>query len=123
MTRAKETLSKIIKNVINEHPEMNVRVSFVGYRDISDAKRFEIIDFTNDIEKVQNFIGKLTATGGGDACEDITGGFDKALKLNWKAESRYAIQICDYPCHGAKYHNNCGDYYLKGCPKGLDIEK
>lgn len=35
---------------------MKVRVSFVGYRDFCDKDQYAIIDFTEDIDKVKDFI-------------------------------------------------------------------
>ena len=68
---------------------------------------------------------QLRATGGGDAPEDVAGGFENALKQDWQAKSRYAIFIADAPCHGKKYHNHefGDDSYPEGDPKGRLIEK
>ena len=70
---------------------MKIRVGFVGYRDITDKQRFDIIDFTENVDEVKKFIGKLVAMGGGDTCEDLAGGFQKTLQLSWESETRYAI--------------------------------
>ena len=51
--RAKETLNEIIQGVqasCQEEGEVNVRVCFVGYRDIGDNERFALKKFTTDIE-------------------------------------------------------------------------
>ncbi len=69
--RSKETLSGIINNVKNEHGDLTVRVSFVGYRDIKDKPRFEIFEFSEDLDACSKFIGTMKATGGDDTAEDV----------------------------------------------------
>ena len=41
-------------------------MSFLGYRDIKDKKRFEMQDFTDYFISLENFISKIKADGGGD---------------------------------------------------------
>ena len=57
--RSKDTLKTIIDSVKAGHPGLEVRVSFVGYRDIEHRVRFEILDFDSDLEKVKSFISKV----------------------------------------------------------------
>lgn len=68
------------------------------------------------------FINIVTAFGGGDGPEDVTGGLDECLKLSWAANStKQVFHIFDAPCHGKEYHS-MHDNYPGGCPKGLKIE-
>ena len=56
-------------------PEAYVRVGYIGYRDCepyANYKRFDILDFTDNIDAVKEEIGKSEATGG-RGCEDIIG--------------------------------------------------
>jgi hypothetical protein len=56
-------------------------LSFVGYRDFDmEEMSFEVLDFTEDIEKFTDFVLEVDANGGGDDAEDICGGFEHALK-------------------------------------------
>lgn len=60
IAKAKKTIIEIIDNAIKECEEdgnLKCRVSFVGYRDISDDRRFEVKPFTDNIEEVKKFIG------------------------------------------------------------------
>ena len=83
---------------------MKVKVSFVGYRDIKDKKRYEIKDFYDDFTSLEKFISNINANGGGDFSEDITEALDKALKLSWGRNStEYCLLIAEAPCHGKKY--------------------
>ena len=47
--RSKDTLHEIIDHVISANSGVKVRVSFVAYRDIHDHERFDVLDFTDDI--------------------------------------------------------------------------
>ena len=69
--RSKDTLKDIINNVKASNPELDVRVGFVGYRDIKDDERFCVHGFTNDIETIKEFISKIKADGGRDWQEDV----------------------------------------------------
>ena len=35
--------------------------------------------------------------------------------------SRILFHIADAPCHGSRFHSDCGDDYPSGDPRGLDI--
>jgi hypothetical protein len=50
----------------------------LAYRDIEDKNRFETHPFTNDMNKLEEFINKLTAEGGADEPEDLIGALQKA---------------------------------------------
>ncbi len=99
--RSKDTLAGIIKNVKDEHAGLTVRVSFVGYRDVQDKPRFEIFEFSEDLDACAKFIATMSAMGGGDAPEDVQGGLQKALEMKWAKESaKQVFLICDAPGHG-----------------------
>ena len=76
IARAKNTLKIIIDNVKKSCDGLTVRVCFVGYRDHCDSKRFDIMNFGEDIDAVKQFIEKVSASGGGDWPEDVTGGMN-----------------------------------------------
>lgn len=69
--RSKDTLKGIIENVKLDYAGLNVRVGFIGYRDISDKPRFEIFEFSEDLDAAKAFIGKMRAQGGADMPEDV----------------------------------------------------
>lgn len=74
ITKAKETLNEIIDKIVEECKEegnLKVRVCFVGYRDITDRSRFEIMEFTEDVNAIRDFIKITRAEGGGDTPEDL----------------------------------------------------
>ena len=80
------------------------------------------MDFA-DAQTFKAFLGGVSATGGGDTCEDVHGGLEAALNLSWSSKSRCLIHIADAPAHGSRFHNGCGDRYKdSGDPRGLQIE-
>ena len=66
------------------------------------------------MKKLEEFVAKLEATGGGDECEDFIGAINKSYEVFKLSEKGFnlIIAICDSPCHGQQYHNNCGDSHL-----------
>lgn len=79
IVRAKQTLQEIITNVVSSTEGLEVRVSFIGYRDHCDTERYSIQPFSNNMDTVRDFISKVSATGGGDLPEDVVGGLRKCL--------------------------------------------
>lgn len=115
LEKTKTTIYSIINFIKENNQSSNVRIGFVGYRDISDGKhRFEILNFTDDVNYVFNFIDDLMAEGGGDIPEDVTGGLIKGLKLLWRSKAKYAILIADAPDHGFSSKHVGEDHYPKG---------
>lgn len=120
--RSKNTLKQIIDSVIAENAGLKVRVAFVAYRDISDHNRFDVYDFTEDLDKVKRDIQKQDASGGGDFPEDVQGGFNRALLLSWQADSiKTTFHIADAPGHG-KDICDWGDNYPNGSPDGFKLQ-
>jgi hypothetical protein len=126
ITKAKETIREIIDNVIKECEEdgsLKCRVSFVGYRDIKDTRRFELMPFNENVDEVKKFIQSVTADGGADEPEDMQGGLKLCLLQDWTEEAtKRVVLITDAPPHGTKYHESYGDDYPNGSPEGLVLE-
>lgn len=82
IAKAKETINEIIDKIIKECEEdgqLKCRVSFVGYRDICDERRFEVMAFNENIDEVRTFINGVQADGGADLPEDMQGGLKLSL--------------------------------------------
>ncbi len=120
----KSNISKITKEVSKFFPDLKVRLAFVGYRDLDDGEyRFSILDFVEFIPTFESFVADVEAIGGADTCEDVFGGIDRALELNWKFKTRMILHFADAPCHGLEYHDDdCSDDHPYGDPNGLAIE-
>ncbi|UJR19122.1 hypothetical protein I4U23_022252 [Adineta vaga] len=101
-----------------------LRMAFVAYRDYTDSNRFDVIDFhqTPNLGPVEAKIASQQASGGADECEDVQGGLNKALRLNWtKDKSSRAAQILvwvgDAPGHMPFCSGGtAGDSYPGGLP-------
>jgi hypothetical protein len=115
-----KTMDDIIHGIKIKYPKSILRVAFVGYRDIDDPKlfqeeRFVIFPFSEDYDTLSKNIQGVRATGGGtDGTEDVFGGLEKSLELEWKNKNRVLIHFADYPGHGQLYHDlgiQLDDYY------------
>jgi len=125
LNEAKKTVKNIIEEILDNNPGSKIRLSFIGYRDFIEAKQKRIynsIEFTEDINEFDNFLSKLECYGGGDEPEDIVGALGVALNMNWNSNSKYAVLVCDAPCHGKKYHDISYDKFEEGDPDGTLLE-
>ena len=104
--QTKENIIQIIDQMKTETPNQVIRLAITAYRDYTDSQLLETFPFSTDYEEFKDFVGKISATGGGDAAEDIFSGIDDALKLDWKSDGKLLIHFADAPCHGKKYHTS-----------------
>jgi hypothetical protein len=106
---AKEELLRIVDGIKSDENGAAVRVGFVAYRDWEDGiDRISTQPLTSDIASIQRFIQSQTAKGGGDTPEDVNGGLQAALDMQWTSEAKCIILVGDAPCHGSEYHT-CSD--------------
>ncbi|UJR38571.1 hypothetical protein I4U23_031237 [Adineta vaga] len=110
----KDRISETIKLLRSRFSHLNIRLAFVGYRDVDlrPEKQFSILDFTDE-ETFHSFVSTVKCEKGGDACEDVLGGLEKLIGLSWKQPLRVLMHIADCPSHGRRYHNLaevCDDY-------------
>ena len=125
LSEAKRNIKKITEEISDHNPGSKIRLSFIGYRDFDSAeeeRKYEIINFTEDIENIITTIKKYECWGGGDQPEDIAGALNQALKMDWRSSAKYVILVCDAPCHGSKYHDIYIDSFKEGDPAGYEIE-
>ncbi|KAE8449592.1 hypothetical protein EG329_007922 [Mollisiaceae sp. DMI_Dod_QoI] len=104
---AKEQVKSIVRDIKESFlNESEVRVAVVSYKDHGDQPNIEFLDFTPSSDHVFDFLGRLSASGGADAAEDVLGGIHQALNLSWKQQTRCIIHIADAPPHGAGVLND-----------------
>ena len=90
----KDSIDHIVSRIVQKYKNATVRLAFVGYRDYDVPEtHFEILDFTESIPEFSEFVGKIKEKDGGDVPEDVLGGIDKTIHLNWKAANRIFYQI------------------------------
>lgn len=111
---AKERLLESLDTIKKNHPGYHVEVAFIGYRDYKDQEKMILVNFTDDHKKVKNRISVIQAEGGDDAAEDVAGAYQLAASLNWVADVRLLVHICDAPAHGMAYHS---EYYNDDYPE------
>ena len=125
LSETKRNIKKIVEEISEQNPGSKIRIGFVGYRDFDtpDEKRnYERIEFTENIDNFIDSLKNFHCFGGGDQPEDVAGGLNEALKMDWKSTARYVVLVCDAPCHGNKYHDIYIDTFKDGDPAGLEIE-
>jgi hypothetical protein len=111
ITTTKEKINLVLEEVRKQYNNANIRYAFVGYRDYGDGPiQFEVMDFTEDVSQIQKFVAGISAQGGGDTPEDVFGGLEKVLSLNWKHETRSLIHFADAPGHGRFYHETSDNH-------------
>ena len=97
-------------------------MSMVAYRDPEDRHlHLEVAHFTGSFTTIQERIGAVKASGGGDQCEDVIGALDAASKLDWQQVNRVLFLCGDAPCHGRQFHDDCQDSHPDGL-KSVDIK-
>ena len=94
IARAKANIAEIVENVKNAFKDNVIRMGFVAYRDYTEGSgRIETFDFTDDIVKFSENLGKIKAERGADYPEDVLGGINATLGLNWQAPNKLFFQI------------------------------
>lgn len=80
---------------MQKHPNVVVRIAYVGYRDYCDARRFEVMPFTDrdPVSALRTFLEPVKAMGGGDGPEDIVGGLRNVAALDWQARASRACHL------------------------------
>jgi len=117
----KEYIKKVItcvRDALKEKgrgKEPSFQVGFVAYRDFNDAGQLNVTQLTEHTDTVCAAVDRESASGGGDAPEDVCGAFHMANGLAWRPRSaKFAILICDAPCHNttAKRFHSYGDSHV-----------
>ena len=117
-----EAVRKEIQGTLDElaasMEHLKYRIAIVAYRDVGDDPRFEVHDFNGDVSACKEFVAGLRARGGGDQCEDVIGGLERAASMDWKYMNRVLLLAADAPCHGTQFHDGCNDNYPSGVFNG-----
>ena len=117
----RDTLIAALDALRAKFPRASFRAAFIGYRDHCDAERFVLHPLNENVDALTASIRAVRAQGGGDTPEDVAGGLQHALALDWRGDVRLALLCCDAPAHGERYHEPMmDDAHPKGDPTGLD---
>ena len=127
LDETRDSIKYILDKIKRDSPGIDVRFAYEGYRDFADLKegqKYYTIDFETDLDLFKSKLDEITAIGGGDDAEDVAGGLNAGLNMNWRSNARYAILIADAPGHGNQYHDaEVQDDYGNGDPNGLVLEE
>ena len=126
LDETRDSIKYILDKIKRDSPGIDVRFAYEGYRDFADLKegqKYYTIDFETDMDLFKSKLDEIKCIGGGDDAEDVAGGLNAGLNMNWRSNARYAILIADAPGHGKQYHaDDVQDDYMDGDPNGLIIE-
>ena|ERR1043165_5754009 len=76
----KKCITRVVDYMGRMEPKIKIRVGFCGYRDHCDGlRRIQTFPFTYSYTEFQNYVNNVSATGGGDAPEDVLGGLNAAI--------------------------------------------
>jgi hypothetical protein len=120
ISSVKDSIKSIVDRVRATNQGMNLRLAIVGYRDINDTPRCEVLDFVTSVDSFKEFLANLRAKGGGDTPEDMANAIQATNKLSWNHPSKVVFIIADAPCHGREFHSCDDDFYPDGTP-GIEI--
>ena len=126
LEEAQKNIKNIIEEIMDNNPGSKIRISFVGYNDFlgpNEIRVYNSKEFTEDVNEIKDFISGLDCSGGGDIPEDVVGALKEALKMKWESNAKYAILVCDAPCHGKQYHGINYDRFENGDPSGTSLEE
>ena len=79
----KDSVTSIVDCVRATIQDMNMQLAIVGYCDIADTLRCEVLDFVTSINNFKEVLSNLNTTGGADAPEDMANAISEANKLSW----------------------------------------
>ena len=125
----KEEIHKVITDTRTKHGEdIDFEVALVAYNDFDEIGTQHdpiVVPFTKDVEIVRSTLATLTANGGDDCAEDVAGGMEAILKLQWNADAVWhLVHLTDAPPHGREYHEPwVSDNFPNGDPRGRDLNQ
>jgi hypothetical protein len=106
VAQAHAAVERIIARVRCTSPKLQLRLSFVGYRDfdLRGVSEVSVLDFTEDVGAFQTAMRAARCVQNNDPCEDVASGLRAATRLTWRNPSRLLYHITDAPSHGTAYH-------------------
>lgn len=120
LEQAKTRIREMTTTIRRQHPNTEIQVALVAYRDYGDIQRFRVVSFTTP-EAVMDALRPLQAEGGDDDAEDVAHALQHAMDLTWEGDVNSVIHITDAPAHGSLYHApRISDRFPQGDPAGLD---
>ncbi len=105
MTDELEFLKAELRTILDEigrgHPELDIRLGLVAYRDVGDQYVTRTFPFTGSLDEVQENLAAQRADGGGDMPEAMEQALIRAIGQDWRPDAvRALLLVADAPPHG-----------------------
>lgn len=96
----KVELRNIARTIERSFPSVDQRFALVVYRDDGDAFVSRSFDFTANLSRFEDFLGRQSADGGGDYPEAMDAALEDAAHLSWSQDSaKVVFLVADAPPH------------------------
>jgi len=98
-----QQIANVVDDCCEKFPNVDLQLAFVGYRDVdmSPQERYVIINWTPDPGEFGTTLSRIGCHGGGDEAEDVLGGLQSVLNLDWdRARIKVCFHLGDSPHHG-----------------------
>ncbi|MEM6392924.1 MAG: VWA domain-containing protein [Planctomycetota bacterium] len=96
-------LKDVVATTAAKHPETDIRLSLIVYRDTTDNYVVRVSDWTRDVDAFLGMLDKQSANGGGDYPEAVDQALRAAAGLDWQpdtsAAARVVFLVGDAPSH------------------------
>jgi len=96
----KVELDSILGGLREEHPNVDIRVALVAYRDTTDEYITRTFSFDGDVSTMRGHLSRQRASGGGDYPEAVEQAMARAVALDWRENAvRSILFVADAPPH------------------------
>lgn len=97
-------LRSIIGAITAKHRDLDIRIGFVFYRDLSDDYVTRTVAFDRDIGRVQGVLARQDANGGGDYPEAMDQAMIRAIGQDWRPDAvKSLLLVADAPPHDDRF--------------------
>jgi Mg-chelatase subunit ChlD len=118
--QVKMKILEIIKTIKKEELCHRLRIGLVSYRDHPPEDNSFVTqkyELTSDTPKIEDYVVKMQAHGGGDGPEAVCDALNSANRMEFLLDAaKVVVLVGDAPPHGVEPSS---DSFPKGCPDGL----
>jgi len=96
-------LQAVVSSLAARHPQLDIRIGFVFYRDEGDEYVTYSVPFDARMERIRSALGQQYATGGGDYPEAMDQALIRAVGQDWRPDAvKSLLLVADAPPHDDK---------------------
>jgi hypothetical protein len=105
LSAVRKTLRELVEQMSKDIPDL--KIGLIAHGDYCDGEnKIKVLDFTNDLEKIMDFISNTPHTSGGDAPECYELALSVASGMSWPVEGGSLVLIGDDQPHDPDYPMN-----------------